>query len=789
MKRTKFFLLALVLAIAGVTQAQNIVVLLEEDFESLPLGPNVDEGLAGDAVWTDIPPAGWFNDASGVPGIEDPATDGVTEWAGWGFADKEWWTSTAGDQRRSEFDLGQGTVAIADPDEWDDTSHPDVPSTGTYDVYLSTRPIDLSTSKAGTVHLEFVSSWRPEFDDDYHQTGNLTVSYDGGEPIELFLWESDSSSPNFKDDNSTNETITVEIDNPAGATSMVLTWGLFNAGNDWWWAIDNIVVTAEFSAINAYHPSPLNGAVEVPVKTDLSWTPGQYVGGLSPQHRVILSDDLAAVEDGSAVVSTQDANSFDATGYLDFSTTYYWRIDEANRVSGWDEGSVWSFTTESFAYAIENVTATSNGVSEAGAGPENTVNGSGLNEDDQHSTSSRDMWLGVPAGADPIWIQYDLGQVYKLHEMIVWNYNVEFELLLGFGLKDVTVEYSADGADWTALGNVELAQATAKSDYAANTTIDFGGVPAQYVRLTVNSGWGMMGQYGLSEVRFFQIPAHAREPQPADGQAGVPIGGRLTWRAGREAETHQVYLSADQAAVTDGTAPVETVTTNSFAPTGLEFGMDYYWRVDEVNEADAISTWPGPTWTFVTQEYAVIDDFEAYDNDENRIYDTWLDGWVNETGSTVGYLEEPFAEQRIVYAGAQSMPLEYRNDIAPFYSEAERDLGGANLTGNGADTLFIHFRGSAAATEGQAGNDPASVYVAVEDNAGNVVTVVHPDPEATVLTEWQVWQIPFSDLGGVSLNNVSMIYIGVGDRDNPSADGAGTIYVDDVGFGRPYVGQ
>ena len=57
------------------------------------------------------------------------------------------------------------------------------------------------------------------------------------------LWESDSSSPNFKDDNSTNETITVDLENPPWATTVVLTFGLYDAGNDWWWAIDNVKVT------------------------------------------------------------------------------------------------------------------------------------------------------------------------------------------------------------------------------------------------------------------------------------------------------------------------------------------------------------------------------------------------------------------------------------------------------------------------------------------------------------------------------------------------------------------
>ena len=34
----------------------------------------------------------------------------------------------------------------------------------------------------------------------------------------------------------------VSLPDSAGAKSMVITFGYFDAGNDWWWAIDNIVV-------------------------------------------------------------------------------------------------------------------------------------------------------------------------------------------------------------------------------------------------------------------------------------------------------------------------------------------------------------------------------------------------------------------------------------------------------------------------------------------------------------------------------------------------------------------
>ncbi|MFH1884163.1 MAG: LamG domain-containing protein [Planctomycetota bacterium] len=70
----------------------------------------------------------------------------------------------------------------------------------------------------------------------------MTASFDGEEPVEVLLWESDGSSPNFKPD-STNETVIVDLDNPLGAASVVLTFGLFDAGNDWWWAIDNVEVS------------------------------------------------------------------------------------------------------------------------------------------------------------------------------------------------------------------------------------------------------------------------------------------------------------------------------------------------------------------------------------------------------------------------------------------------------------------------------------------------------------------------------------------------------------------
>ena len=529
----------------------------------------------------------------------------------------------------------------------------------------------------------------------------------------------------------------------------------------------------------ALDPIPEIEAVDVWRDAVLSWTPGDY----AETHDVYFGTTLEDVTNadranpmGVLVNQGQAAATYDPDGLLELGQTYYWRIDEVNAAPDNTifKGEIWSFTAEPLAYPVEGIVATCNVASDEDAGPENTVNGSGLNADDQHSTESGDMWLATPAAGETIELQFEFAGVYKLHQMLVWNYNAMFEMLLGFSLQDVTVESSVDGVEWTLVGDVVFAQGTSSPDYTANTTVDFGGAAVKYVRLTVNSGYGTRGSYGLSEVRFLYIPAQAREPEPADGAAEVSPETMLSWRPGREASSHEVYLGTDAADL----ALLETAGEPSATPGDLAFGATYYWRVDEVNEAEAISVWSGDVWSFVVQEFGLIDGFEDYDNEDNPIYDTWIDGWINETGSTVGYLTEPFAERTIVNSGAQSMPLAYDNSVSPFYSEAEYDLGGMDLAANGADTLQLYVHGDTT-------NTAETLYVALANSNGQMAVVSHSDATVIQGDTWVEWQIPLSEFSGVNLASVATIYVGVGDRANPTAGGTGIIYVDDIGYGHP----
>ena len=190
----------------------------------------------------------------------------------------------------------------------------------------------------------------------------------------------------------------------------------------------------------------------------------------------------------------------------------------------------------------------------------------------------------------------------------------------------------------------EFARGTGEATYAHNTIILFGGVFAKYVRLTINTTWGGIPQSGLSEVRFFSIPVQAREPVPADAATGVDLDAMLSWRPGREAASHRVYFGKDRDAVAKGTAPATTVADFSLTPAALAFGTTYYWHVDEVNNARTPAVYEGSVWSFATQEYGVVDDFESYTDDEgSRIYEAWVDGYGTTTnGSQVGYAESAF---------------------------------------------------------------------------------------------------------------------------------------------------
>jgi len=101
---------------------------------------------------------------------------------------------------------------------------------------------------------------------------------------------------------------------------------------------------------------------------------------------------------------------------------------------------------------------------------------------------------------------------------------------------------------------------------------------------------------------------YALAPNPADGAVLTDTWVNLTWSPGDFAVSHDVYLGDNFNDVNDGTADTfignqtQTMLVAGFPgfpyPDGLVPGTTYYWRIDEVNEAEPNSPWKGPVWSF-----------------------------------------------------------------------------------------------------------------------------------------------------------------------------------------------
>ena len=119
------------------------ITILEENFNELELFPAVDEayGACGNSIgsdvlgWTHEPPENWMIDNTNMPEV------GTLEWRGWSFASMDFWVD-AEDQLRSQFTRADGTIAVADPDEWDDCGN--AASFGSYNSILISPVIPLT---------------------------------------------------------------------------------------------------------------------------------------------------------------------------------------------------------------------------------------------------------------------------------------------------------------------------------------------------------------------------------------------------------------------------------------------------------------------------------------------------------------------------------------------------------------------------------------------------------------------------------------------------------------------
>ncbi len=139
---------------------------------------------------------------------------------------------------------------------------------------------------------------------------------------------------------------------------------------------------------------------------------------------------------------------------------------------------------------------------------------------------------------------------------------------------------------------------------------------------------------------------YAWNPSPKDGALVSATWVSLSWSAGDFTVSHDLYLGDNFEDVNNGTG--DTFRGNltdlfyvagfpGYAyPDGLVNGTTYYWRVDEVNEAEPNSPWKGPVWSFSIPPKTAYDPIPA-DGAEFVLTDATFK-WTAGFGSKLHYV-------------------------------------------------------------------------------------------------------------------------------------------------------
>jgi len=166
---------------------------------------------------------------------------------------------------------------------------------------------------------------------------------------------------------------------------------------------------------------------------------------------------------------------------------------------------------------------------------------------------------------------------------------------------------------------------------------------------------------------------YAYGPKPEDGALNTVTWATLSWNPGALAASHDIYIGDNFDDVNEaardsnlfrgnqGVGPLFYVAgiTGYAYPDGLVPGTTYYWRIDEVNDAEPNSPWKGEIWSFLIPPNTAYfpDPVEGAEFVDLNIVLSWTAG----NGAKLHYIifGEDFDEVSSAEAGVQSGPANY----------------------------------------------------------------------------------------------------------------------------------
>lgn len=130
---------------------------------------------------------------------------------------------------------------------------------------------------------------------------------------------------------------------------------------------------------------------------------------------------------------------------------------------------------------------------------------------DADETIWQNTWRSCEKSLSPVadygpshWIMYDFSEIRNLSKSWIWNTNDPLRLDEGF--RDVMIDYSVDGVNWSHWGAFYFPKAKGKAVYGGFPGPDLNGISAQFILLTAMSNHGDEHCMGIAEIKFNLLP-------------------------------------------------------------------------------------------------------------------------------------------------------------------------------------------------------------------------------------------------------------------------------------------
>jgi len=473
---------------------------------------------------------------------------------------------------------------------------------------------------------------------------------------------------------------------------------------------------------------PQDNDVNVPQDVALTWSAGDK----AVTHDVYFGEDKAAVEAATPADAaiyqgsqTLDQASF-TPGALNWNKTYYWRVDEVNAASAdspW-KGSVWSFTTADFI-VVDDFESYTDEVT--GRIFQTWIDGWGFTEP---APGNPGNGTGATVGyTDP---------PFSEHVIV---HGGGSSMPLGFNNADSpfyseTERTFASPQDWTVNGVTTL-------------SLQVRGYP-QVTSMAVTETGGKMTLTGDGADIWNNSDQFVYAYKSLNGDATIIAKvtsngtGTDTWAKGGV----MIRDSLD-----GGSVHAMMVVTG-----GGGYGASMQYRATTNGGS---GNYDAPATTPVAPPYWVK---------LERVNDTFS-GSVSVDGSS--WL--PIGTQDVVMAAPVYIGIAVTSHVSgvqrTYQFEGIKTTGSVTGAWQGAQIDSPRY------------NSAQDLYVAIQDSTNKIAVV----KDATVVNSaaWTEVKMPLSSFTGVNAAKVKKMFIGVGDRSSPVADGIGMLFVDDIRVIKP----